>query len=127
MKELYLLNYCLFVYVVAAWLRDVNVVDVTNSSAKIQYTTADCVVIESLEIELIVKEGSNVVNSTRVPYFTRTMGTFTLEDFKPSGTLTYTVQVLSISNVAIGTGATGSFMVSTITSSTQGIYIYKHC
>ena len=115
---LYLLNY-LFVYIVATWLRDVNVVDDSNSSAKIQYTTADCVSdVENLYIELIVKDGSNIVNSTRAPYSPNTRGIFTLEGFQlqPSTTLSYTAQVMYVTTV--GTAAIGSFIITSTTSTT---------
>ena len=112
MNKLYLLNY-LFIYIVAAWLHDVNVIDVTNFSAKIQYTTADCVSdVENLYIELIVKDGSNIVNSTRAPYSPNTRGIFTLEGFQlqPSTTLSYTAQVMYVTTV--GAAAIGSFIVT---------------
>ena len=110
---------------VAAWLRDVNVIDDTNSSVKIQYTTADCVVdVENLYIELLVKDGSNTVNSTRIPYSQNTRGIFTLEGFQlqPSTTLSYTAQVMYVTT--IGTASIGTFIVTssiTTASSTSGI------
>ena len=70
-----------------------------------------------------MKDGSNIVNSTRASYSQNTRGIFTLKGFQvqPNATLSYTAQVMYVTT--IGTAATGSFIVtSTISAlSTSGI------
>ena len=73
-----------------------------------------------------MKDGSNIVNSTRAPYSPNTRGIFTLEGFQlqPSTTLSYTAQVMYVTTV--GTAAIGSFIITSTTSttsSTSGITI----
>ena len=104
--------------IVASWLRDVQVKYVTNTSAIIQYTTADCVVneLENLTIELIITGDSPVINpSSPVLYENATMGIFNLTDLEPDNVVTYTVQVVAEvmgSDINIGMIHTGSFTVS---------------
>ena len=120
-----LISYYNYVYIfqVASWLRDVQVKDVTNTSAIIQYTTADCVVneIENLTIELIIAGDSPDINpSSPVLYENATMGIFNLTDLEPDNIVTYTVQVVvevMNSNITIGMIHTGSFTVSSTPSS----------
>ena len=116
-----LISCCNYVYIslVASWLRDVQVKDVTNTSAIIQYTTADCIVkeIENLTIELIITgDNSSIVNpSSPVLYENATMGIFNLTNLEPNNVVTYTVQVIVEvmgSDINIGRIHTGSFTVS---------------
>ena len=111
---------CNYVYIfqVASWLRDVQVKDVTNTSAIIQYTTANCVVkeIENLTIELIITGGSSNINpSSPVLYENATMGIFNLTNLEPDNVVNYAVQVVVEvmgSDINIGMIHTGSFTVS---------------
>ena len=94
-----LISYYNYVYIfqVASWIRDVQVKDVTNTSAIIQYTTADCVVdeLENLTIELIITGDSPDIDpSSPVLYENATMGIFKLTDLEPNDVVTYTVQVI---------------------------------
>ena len=120
-----LISYYNYVYIfqVASWLRDVQVKDVTNTSAVIQYTTADCVVneVENLTIELIIAGDSpDITPSSPVLYENATMGIFNLTNLQPDNVVTYTVQVVAEvmgSNITIGRNRTGSFTVSPTPSS----------
>ena len=112
-----LISYCNYVYIsqVASWLREVQVKDVTNTSAIIQYTTADCVVneLENLTIELIITGDSPDINpSSPVLYENATMGIFNLTNLE--NVITYTVQVVVdvMGSNTIGMIHTGSFTVS---------------
>ena len=109
----------MFISQVASWLRDVQVKDVTNTSAIIQYTTADCIVkkLENLTIELIITgdDSTNIDPSSPVLYENVTMGIFKLTDLEPNNVITYTVQVVVEvmgSDINIGRIHTGSFTVS---------------
>ena len=114
-----LISCCNYVYIsqVVSWLRDVQVKYVTNTSAIIQDTTADCVVneLENLTIELIVTGDSSVINpSSSVLYENATTGSFSLSELQPNNIVTYTLQVVAEvndSNVTIGTSHSSSFMV----------------
>ena len=114
-----LISYYNYVYIsqVASWLRDVQVKDVTNTSAIIQYTTADCVVneLENFTIELIITGDSPDIDpSSPVLYENATMGIFNLTDLEPNSVVTYTVQVVVevMGSNTIGRIHTGSFTVS---------------
>ena len=116
-----LISYHNYFYIsqVASWLRDVQVKDVTNTSAIIQYTTADCVVneVKNLTIELIISgdDSPDINPSSPVLYENATMGIFKLTDLKPDNLVTYTVQVVVEvmgSDINIGRIHTGSFTVS---------------
>ena len=98
----------------ASWLRDVQVIDVTNTSAVVLYTTADCVVNE-LEIELIIIDSPVIDPSSPVLYKNATDGIFSLSELQPNDVLTYTLQVITEamgSTITIGMIHTGSFTVS---------------
>ena len=122
-----LISCCNYVYIsqVVSWLRDVQVKYVTNTSAIIQYTTADCVVneLENLTIELIISgDDSPVINpSSPVLYENATTSIFNLNDLQPNDVLTYTLQVITEamgSTITIGRIHTGSITVSPTPSST---------
>ena len=107
-------NYYVYISQVVSWLRDVQVKDVTNTSAIIQYTTADCVVkeIENLTIELIITgDSSDIDPSSPVLYENATMGIFNLTNLEPDNVVNYAVQVV-VEVITIGTIHTGSFTVS---------------
>ena len=121
-----LISYHNYFYIsqVASWLRDVQVKDVTNTSAIIQYTTADCVFneVENLTIELIISgdDSPDINPSSPVLYENATMGSFKLTDLEPDNLVTYTVQVVVEvmgSTITIGMIHTGSFTVSPMSSS----------
>ena len=106
----------------ASWLRDVQVIDVTNTSAIMLYTTADCVVnkLENSEIELIVTDSPVIDPSSPALYENATDGSFSLSELQPNDVLTYTVQVITEvmgSTITIGMIHTGSFTVSPTPSS----------
>ena len=107
----------------ASWLRDVQVTDVTNTSAIILYTIADCVVneLDNSEIELIITDSPVIDPSSPVLYKNGTDGNFSLSELQPNDVLTYTLQVITEamgSTVTIGMIHTGSFTVSPTPSST---------
>ena len=110
-------NYYVYIFQVASWLRDVQVKDVTNTSAIIQYTTADCVVneVENLTIELIITDSPDIDPSSPVLYENATMGIFNVTNLQPDNVITYTVQVVVVvmgSDITINRIHTGSFTVS---------------
>ena len=99
---------------------------VTDTSAIIQYTTADCVIPENLTIELNIDVNySNINPSSIVSYESSTTDQFTVLGLEPNAVLTYTLQVIaevSDNLLNIGMSRTGSFTVisttTTISSST---------
>ena len=113
---------------------------VTNTSAVIQYTTADCVIPENLTIELNIDMNySNINPSSVVSYESSTTNQFTVLGLEPNAVLTYTLQVIcdvSDNFLNIGMSCTGSFTVisatttmsssttSTSTTSVSGMNMY---
>ena len=93
---------------------------VTNTSAVIQYTTADCVIPENLTIELHIDVNySNINPSSVVSYESSTTNQFTVLGLEPNAVLTYTLQVIcdvSDNFLNIGTSCTGSFTVISATT-----------
>ena len=103
---------------------------VTDTSAVIQYTTADCVIPENLIIELTIDVNySSIIPSSVVSYESSTTDQFTVLGLEPNAVLTYTLQVISF--LTIGMIRTGSFTMnedtttttaSTTISTSSGIY-----
>ena len=112
--------------IATSWLRDIEVKETINTSAVIQYTTADCVIPANLIIELNIDVNySNINPSSIVSYENSTTDQFTVLGLEPNAVVTYTIQVIaeaSDTNVSIGMSRTGNFTVmsatSTMTSST---------
>ena len=116
-------NYNVSISQVASWLKDVQVKDVTDASATIHYTTADCVVdeLDNLKIDLRISGCSIIDPSSPVLYKNATDGNFSLSELQPNDVLTYTLQVITEamgSTVTIGRIHTGSITVSPIPSVT---------
>ena len=105
---------------VTSWLRDIEVKDVTNTSAVIQYTTADCVIPDNLTIELNIDvDYSNINPSSVVSYKSSTTDQFTVLGLEPNAVVTYTLQVIaevSDNFLNIGMSRTGSFTVISATT-----------
>ena len=113
----------LFLFQVASWLRDDEVTELTNTTAVIEYTTAERVLldVDDLMVELNINIPS--INPSRVSYVTNTMGMFSLTDLQPNAVLTYNLQVVSedmSSFITIGmTRTSSSFTVSSVPSTTS--------
>ena len=117
-------NYYVYVSQVASWLKDVQVKGVTNASATIHYTTADCVVdeLDNSKIDLRITGYSIINPSSPVLYKNATDGNFSLSELQQNDVLTYTLQVITEvmgSTVTIGRIHTGSITVSPTPSSTS--------
>ena len=108
---------------VTSWLRDIEVKDVTNTSAVIQYTTADCVIPDNLKIELNIDvDYSNINPSSVVSYESSTTDQFTVLGLEPNAVVTYTLQVIaevSDNFLNIGMSRTSSFIVISATTSSS--------
>ena len=93
---------------------------VTDTSAVIQYTTADCVIPDNLTIELNIDVNySNINPSSVVSYESSTTDQFTVLGLEPNAVVTYTLQVIaevSDNFLNIGTSHTGSFTVISATT-----------
>ena len=98
---------------------------VTNTSAVIQYTTADCVIPDNLKIELNIDvDYSNINPSSVVSYESSTTDQFTVLGLEPNAVVTYTLQVIaevSDNFLNIGTSRTSSFTVISATTSSTTI------
>ena len=99
---------------------------VTNTSAVIQYTTADCVIPDNLKIELNIDvDYSNINPSSVVSYESSTTDQFTVLGLEPNAVVTYTLQVIaevSDNFLNIGMSRTSSFtVISATTSSTTSV------
>ena len=114
----------MFSQIVTSWLRDIEVKETINTSAVIQYTTADCVIPENLLIELnIAVNHSNINPSSVVSYESSTTNQFAVLGLEPNAVVTYMIQVIAEASdmfVSIGMSRTGSFTVMSSTSSTIG-------
>ena len=100
----------LFYLQVASWISDVGVTDTTNTSAKIVYTTAECVVVDGLIVKLNTPSCE-----------TDTTGMFSLQR---NAVVVYTLQVVSGSGcsgsgIPIGMSRTGNFKVTSIPSHSE--------
>ena len=75
----------MFISEVASWLKDVQIKGVTNASATIHYTTADCVVdeLDNLKIYLRITGYSIIDPSSPVLYKNATDGNFSLSELQP--------------------------------------------
>ena len=106
-------NYlCLYLCIVVSWLRDVQVEDVTNTSAKILYTIAENVIPDNLMVEWNTNNKTSIVNSSCVSYETGKTVMIPLTDLQPNDVLCYTIQVVSkCDGMAIGMSRVGSFNV----------------
>ena len=93
---------------------------VTDTSAVIQYTTADCVIPENLTIELNIDVNySNINPSSVVSYESSTTDQFTVLGLEPNAVVLYTLQVIAeVSDmfIIIGMSRTGSFTVISTTT-----------
>ena len=108
-------RYCIYVYIflVASWIRNDKVIDITNTSAKIVYTTAERVVPDDLMVEFNISDTTSIINSSCVSYETNKTVTMSLTDLQTNHVLSYTIQVVSeCGGMAIGMSRTGSFNVS---------------
>ena len=87
-------NYYVYISQVASWLKDVQVKDVTNTSATIHYTTVDCVVdeLDNLKIDLRITGYSIIDPSSPVLYKN---ATYRISELKPNDVLTYPLQVIT--------------------------------
>ena len=108
----------LFYLQVASWISDVDVTDKTNTSAKIVYTTAECVVPDILD-GLMVQLNINLsaITPSCVSYVTDTTGMFSLTELQPNAVVAYALQVVSASEcggsgIPIGMSRTGNFKVT---------------
>ena len=104
----------MFIYsLVASWLRGVEVIDITNTSANILYTTAERVVPDDLMVELNISDATSIINSSCVSYETNKTVMMSLTDLQPNDVLCYTIQVVSeCDGMAIGMSHAGSFNVT---------------
>ena len=112
----------LFYLQVASWISDDDVTDNTNTSAKIVYTTAECVVPDGLMIQLNINVSS--ITPSCVSYETDTAGMFSLTELQPNTVVAYTLQVVSASQcggsgIPIGMSRTGNFKVSSTPSPSE--------
>ena len=91
-----------------------------DTSAVIQYTTADCVIPENLTIELNIDVNySNINPSSVVSYESSTTDQFTVLRLEPNAVVMYTLQVISeVSEMflTVGMSRTGSFTVTSTTT-----------
>ena len=112
----------LFYFQVASWISDVDVTDKTNTSAKIVYTTAECVVPDGLIVQLNINVSS--ITPSCVSYETDTTGMFSLTGLQPNTVVAYTLQVVSGSEcggsgIPIGMSRTSNFKVTSISSPSE--------
>ena len=95
---------------------------VNDTSAVIQYTTADCVIPENLIIELTIDANySSIIPSSIVSYKSNKTDQFIVHGLEPNAVLTYTLQVLgdvSDAFLTIGMSHTGSFTMNSATTTT---------
>ena len=104
---------------VTSWLRDIEVKDVTDTSAVIQYTTADCVMPDNLKIELNIDVNySNIIPSSVVSYESSTTDQFTVLGLEPNAVVTYTLQVIDMF-LNIGMSHTGIFTLTSTATTTM--------
>ena len=94
----------------------------TNTSAKIVYTTAECVVPDILDGLMIqLKTYVSSITPSCVSYETDTTGMFSLTGLQPNAVVAYTLQVVSASEcggsgIPIGMSHTGNFKVTSTPS-----------
>ena len=112
----------LFYFQDASWISDVEVTDKTNTSAKIVYTTAECVVLDDLMVQLNIN--LSAITPSCVSYETDTTGMFSLTELQPNTVVAYTLQVVSASEcdgsgIPIGMSRTGNFKVTSTPSPSE--------
>ena len=92
---------------------------VTDTSVVIQYTTADCVIPDSLSIELNIDVFYfNINPSSVVSYESSTTDQFTVLGLEPNLVLTFTLQVIDMF-LNIGMSHTGIFTVTSTATTTM--------
>ena len=94
----------------------------TDTTAVIQYTTADCVIPDSLSIELNIDMNySCIFPSPVVTYKSFTTDQFIVLGLEPNAVVTYSLQVIaevSDALLTIGMIHTGSFTMNSSTTTT---------
>ena len=100
------------IFLGAFWLRNDKVIAITNTSAKIVYTTAERVVQSDLMVEWNITNYTSIINSSCVSYEVDDTVTIPLTDLQPNDVLNYTIQVVSeCGGIAVGMSRAGSFNV----------------
>ena len=78
-----------------------------------EYTTAVCVVLVDLNVQLTYNNDTeNIAVTTIKAYVPNTTDSLIMSSLQPSATIHYTLQVVDSNNITIGSITTGTFVIT---------------
>ena len=85
--------------------------------AKVEYTTAVCIVPVNLTVQLTYNnDTTNITITDTKPYVANTIDSFILSSIQPGATVSYTLQVIDANSNTVGSTSTGNFMIASSSS-----------